>query len=145
MRRFELHRHEDETGVSGTGVVAEGVVFAGGKAVVAWRGPHSSVTVHDSLRSVEAVHLHGGLTEIVWVDLPQPVLDHDGRPVEKGMQVRTVPPGDLDPAEGLFVLRTYHWDDGTPVVATLGVPECGGGQADMEARNVRVVELIGGA
>jgi hypothetical protein len=34
MRRFELHRTEDLTGVSGTGVVAEGVKFT--KTRIVW-------------------------------------------------------------------------------------------------------------
>ena len=69
MKRFELHRDEDLTGVSGTGVVAEGVVFTGGKTAVAWlSGPHRTVTLHESITSVEAIHGHGGRTRVVWLD-----------------------------------------------------------------------------
>jgi len=46
MRRtFVLHRDEDVSGVSGTGVVAEGVVFSDGAVVVRWLGKHASTTV----------------------------------------------------------------------------------------------------
>lgn len=34
MRRFELHREEDVSGVSGTGVVAEGVAFSDGRVLM---------------------------------------------------------------------------------------------------------------
>ena len=34
MKLFQLHRHEDESGVSGTGIVAEGVQFSDGKCAL---------------------------------------------------------------------------------------------------------------
>lgn len=37
MRTFELHRVEDETGISGTGIVAEGVIFGDGTCAMRWR------------------------------------------------------------------------------------------------------------
>lgn len=70
FRRFELHRHEDETGVSGTGVVAQGVVFEGDVVALRWitEWP-TSVVFHDrGIAAVEAIHGHNGKTEIVWVD-----------------------------------------------------------------------------
>ena len=36
MQRFSLKRLEDETGISGTGYVAEGVEFTHGKCVLVW-------------------------------------------------------------------------------------------------------------
>jgi hypothetical protein len=70
MRRFELHRDDDVTGVSGTGVVAEGVVMSSGKAVLEWLTEWpTSVVWHDrGLDSIEHVHGHGGRTRIVWLD-----------------------------------------------------------------------------
>lgn len=70
MRRFELHRHEDVTGVSGTGVVAEGVVFRDGVAVLRWLGewPTSVVWHERGVDSIEHVHGHSGATDIVWLD-----------------------------------------------------------------------------
>lgn len=68
-RRFELHRDLDHTGVSGTGVVAEGVLFSNGNVVVSWLGEHATVTTYPKgLATVEAVHGHGGATRIVWID-----------------------------------------------------------------------------
>lgn len=68
MRRFELHRDEDVTGISGTGIVAEGVEFEDGTAVVRWRGDRRSTVVWPSMDDVEAIHGHGGATRIVMVD-----------------------------------------------------------------------------
>lgn len=70
MRRFELHRDEDPTGVSGTGVVAEGVSFEDGPVVVRWLSAFpTSVVFHDrGVESLIAVHGHGGRTRIVWLD-----------------------------------------------------------------------------
>ncbi|WP_028474102.1 hypothetical protein [Nocardioides alkalitolerans] len=69
MRRFELHRDQDVTGISGVGVVAEGVVFSDGTTVVRWIvGDHQSTVIWRGVESVEAIHGHGGATQIVWVD-----------------------------------------------------------------------------
>ncbi len=68
-RRFELHRHVDPSGVSGTGVVADGVEFPGGVVVLRWRGRYPSVVVHErGLAAVEAIHGHDGATSIVLLD-----------------------------------------------------------------------------
>lgn len=69
-RRFELHRNEDVTGVSGTGVVAEGVEFTDGVVALRWRSAWpTSVVFHDKgMAAVEAVHGHSGSTQIVWLD-----------------------------------------------------------------------------
>ena len=65
MKMFYLKRAEDESGVSGTGRVAQGFVFDNGKVAVTWLSEHPSVTVYDSLGEVTAIHGHGGKTEIV--------------------------------------------------------------------------------
>ena len=36
MRLWTMYRHADESGVSGTGIVAQGVVFANGMACIQW-------------------------------------------------------------------------------------------------------------
>lgn len=68
MRRFELHRREDVSGVSGTGVVAEGVEFKDGRVALRWFGEHRSTVLWDGIESVEVIHGHDGRTQIVWVD-----------------------------------------------------------------------------
>jgi len=66
MRTFTLERDEDETGISGTGKVAEGVVFTDGVVVIRWVvGEHRSTVVWESLAAVEAIHGHAGSTRIV--------------------------------------------------------------------------------
>lgn len=71
-RRFELHRTKDITGVSGTGVVADGLEFPDGVVALRWRGGFpTSVVFHDrGIESVRQVHGHGGATRIVWLDPP---------------------------------------------------------------------------
>jgi hypothetical protein len=68
MRRFVLSRQEDISGVSGTGIVAEGVLFASGQAVVSWLTERRSVVIWNNFDDVEAVHGHGGATKIEWID-----------------------------------------------------------------------------
>ncbi len=73
MRRFQLHRHEDVSGVSGTGVVAQGCQFDDGTVVVRWllragSSTRPTTVVHEDISNVEALHGHGGATEIVWID-----------------------------------------------------------------------------
>lgn len=68
IRKFHFMRLEDASGVSGCGVVAEGVVFSNGKVALEWFGDHSSTNVYDSLADVEFIHGHGGRTRIVFED-----------------------------------------------------------------------------
>lgn len=69
MRRFRIDRETDVTGVSGTGCVAQGVVFSDGTTVVRWMsGATPTTTAHASIESVEAIHLHGGLSKLRWED-----------------------------------------------------------------------------
>jgi hypothetical protein len=82
-RRFILHRDTDLTGVSGTGVVAEGVAFSSGVVALTWLSDWpTSVVFHDrGIESVEAIHGHGGATRIVWLDaLGITVSDGDAEP-----------------------------------------------------------------
>jgi hypothetical protein len=67
VKTFILRRLEDETGISGTGVVAEGVLFSDGTVVVRWIvGEYHSTVVWPSIAAVEAIHGHGGKTTIEW-------------------------------------------------------------------------------
>lgn len=69
MRRFQLHRDEDETGTSGTGVVVEGCEFTSGMVALTWlTGPDTSWCWYPSIEAVEAIHGHGGRTRVVWLD-----------------------------------------------------------------------------
>ena len=71
-RRFQLHRDVDITGVSGTGVVADGVLWPDGYVSIRWRGEHGSIVGWDrGMESVEKIHGHGGASRIVWLDGPE--------------------------------------------------------------------------
>ncbi len=69
MRRFVLVRNHDVSGVSGTGVVAEGVVFGDGRVAMRWltNGIHA-IVIHQSLENVLEIHGHGGKTVLRWID-----------------------------------------------------------------------------
>jgi hypothetical protein len=69
-RRFVLERDDDVSGVSGLGIVAEGVVFFDGVVALRWTSAWpTSVVFHDrGMEAVEAVHGHNGKTRIVWLD-----------------------------------------------------------------------------
>ncbi len=84
FRRFELHRDVDVSGVSGTGVVADGVQFSRRHLIVfpdgrvcefpagwvrlCWRGEHQSTVLWSSVQDAAAVHGHDGSTRFVWLD-----------------------------------------------------------------------------
>ncbi len=68
MRRFHFMRLEDASGVSGCGMVAEGVIFSNGKVALEWLSQHSSTNLYDSIRDVELIHGHEGRTRIVFDD-----------------------------------------------------------------------------
>lgn len=68
-RPFLLQRDRDISGVSGTGTVADGVLWPDGTASVRWRGEHPSVVFWDrGEESIAHVHGHGGATRVVWAD-----------------------------------------------------------------------------
>lgn len=69
-RPFVLQRDVDDTGVSGVGIVAEGVEFTDGTVALRWRSAWpSSVVFHErGLEAVAQVHGHGGKTRIVFTD-----------------------------------------------------------------------------
>lgn len=67
MRTFNLVRHTDVSGISGTGVVAQGVEFNDGTVAMRWiTGEHRSTVLWDDIESVVAIHGHGGATELSW-------------------------------------------------------------------------------
>ncbi len=92
-RRFHLQRTTDVTGVSGTGRVADGILWPDGTASVRWTGQRPSIVFWDGgIADAEHVHGHGGHTAIVWDD-PEPApagdCDHcpDGHtPADQGSQ-----------------------------------------------------------
>jgi len=68
VKRFVLDRTEDPSGVSGTGMVAEGVQFTDGGVAMRWGTEYCSIGIYASIGDVEAIHGHGGSTQIRWLD-----------------------------------------------------------------------------
>jgi hypothetical protein len=68
VRRFHLHRMKDETGKSGIGIVAEGLVFTDGTAVLRWMSATPSTLIFASQEQMEKIHGHDGKTTIIWKD-----------------------------------------------------------------------------
>jgi len=64
---FLLVRSEDVSGVSGTGIVAEGVEFSDGTVAMRWLRHPFSVAFYGSIRDVLAIHGHGGKTRVKWL------------------------------------------------------------------------------
>ena len=72
IRTFTIARQYDETGVSGEGVVIEGVTLATGQCVAHWLfpPPRGSIAVFDSMSDFTAVHIrpHPGNRTIITYD-----------------------------------------------------------------------------
>lgn len=79
LRRFELVRSEDESGVSGTGTVAVGVEFPDGAVAMQWlneendrvqttRNGWAIYPSRDGVEDTVEVHGHEGRTEVRWLD-----------------------------------------------------------------------------
>lgn len=70
-KRFVLNRLEDESGISGTGIVAEGIQFSTKKCAIGWCSDSevNSVATYDNIDHVEKIHGHDGKTVIRWIDI----------------------------------------------------------------------------
>ncbi|MFI6679218.1 hypothetical protein [Kribbella sp. NPDC050470] len=88
---FELVRYTDISGVSGTGVVAEGCVFTDGSVALRWHGANPSTAVWPDLDSILAVHGHCGATVVRWLDVSE---------------MEPIPGTDLLPGELAHILAT---------------------------------------
>jgi len=71
IKTFELIRRADESGVSGTGRVLEGVVFSDGTTVIRWTVPNgpNSTAIYGSFDEFKSIHIDShpsNKSEIVW-------------------------------------------------------------------------------
>jgi hypothetical protein len=72
LATFRVYRDQDVSGVSGTGVIAEGCQFSTGWVVTHWldqppmNEPKTDVWYHKGTSPITKVHGHGGATRIVW-------------------------------------------------------------------------------
>ena len=74
LQPFYLYRREDVSGVSGTGIVAVGVILPSGQAVMEWCSRWPTVTIFQTIDQVERIHGHGGRTSIGW-GLPPKIVE----------------------------------------------------------------------
>jgi len=68
MKQFYLHRIEDISGVSGTGIIAHGMILPSGRVVMEWVTTHKSIAIYDSIDEIQLLHAHKGKTNLVYVD-----------------------------------------------------------------------------
>ena len=68
MRRFVLRRDEDVSGMSGTGIVAEGCEFSSGLVTMTWLSHFTSVVFYQNIKEVDTIHGHEGRTHVVFLD-----------------------------------------------------------------------------
>jgi hypothetical protein len=68
VRRFELEREVDVSGVSGTGAVAFGAQAPDGTCVLWWDSEHDSIAIYPTMETLLAIHGHGGTTRVVYID-----------------------------------------------------------------------------
>ena len=72
IQTFTVARQADETGVSGEGVVIEGVLLATGQCIAHWlyHRPRGSIAVFDSMNDFITVHIkpHPGNRTIITYD-----------------------------------------------------------------------------
>lgn len=121
-RAFVLIRQSDPSGVSGTGVVAQGVEFADGTVALRWLSAWpTSVVFHDTgVQGVLNVHGHGGQTIIEWEESPNEAF-------ERGFEAHRLHHGDTPTGAAIAVHRADSPEDGMSKVRTLmaerrGVP-----------------------
>ncbi len=73
IETFSVCRQSDESGVSGTGVIIEGVQYATGQVVLHWRTPFpkGSIAIFESIEDFKRVHIDphpSNKTIITWSD-----------------------------------------------------------------------------
>ena len=60
-----IERNADINGNTGTGIVAEGVIFTSGKVVIQWLHEISSIVTFDCIEDLLAIHGHNGKTVVI--------------------------------------------------------------------------------
>lgn len=83
-RQFVLYRYKDVSGVSGEGVVAEGIKFPNGQVALRWYAKNGnmqrkrakdagfrfqgSISIFQSVEEIIEIHGHKGSTEVLYID-----------------------------------------------------------------------------
>jgi hypothetical protein len=86
-------RQNDETGISGTGVIVEGVLLATGQVILHWLSPspRGSIAVFDSMNDFVNIHITSHLingTIITFEDGEQITYNPDGTKENKMPETR---------------------------------------------------------
>lgn len=65
IKEFYLMRKKDVNGISGTGVIARGVILPSGKCVMEWQTIHPTITIFANIDEVKFLHGHEGATDVI--------------------------------------------------------------------------------
>lgn len=65
IKEFYLLRNKDINGISGTGVIARGVVLPSGRCVMEWQTVHPTITIFANIDEVKFLHGHEGATDVI--------------------------------------------------------------------------------
>lgn len=68
MRFFHLRRIRDLSGISGTGIVAEGVQFSDGSCSMRWLTKTPSTALYSCIEDLRLIHGHEGATVVEFDD-----------------------------------------------------------------------------
>lgn len=75
LQEFYLLREQDVSGVSGTGIVARGIILPSHRVVMEWSMPFESITIFQNIGEVSQIHGHGGATKICMGKPPKKLLE----------------------------------------------------------------------
>jgi hypothetical protein len=106
---FHLQRDTDITGVSGTGRVADGVIWPDGTATLRWKGDRASTVHWDRIADAKAVHGHGGATRIVLTDNPTDRLGRIAQAHSKDQSTGGMTSGECNECGHFWPCPTYTW------------------------------------
>lgn len=89
MRNFLLVRTDDPSGVSGLGVVAEGIEFTAGHVALSFYKPvPQAVSNFPSVQDMLKVHGHGNKTRVRWLPRAETELGTAARASVRRLQQR---------------------------------------------------------
>lgn len=67
-RRFQMVRRDDVSGMSGTGIVAEGIEWRDGRCAYRWLTSPGTTQIASQVEDIRHIHGHNGKTTIRWLD-----------------------------------------------------------------------------
>jgi len=67
MKYFILERNDDESGISGTGIIAEGIIWSDGTVAYRWLTDIATTTLANNIEDVLYLHGHDGRTKIHYI------------------------------------------------------------------------------